>query len=270
MGNLSLAGKKVQHTAFGPGTILKQDGDYITVQFAAGEKMFVFPDVFSQFLRIADRTLQQKLEASVQEKHTAAAQAIAAQKADLQERRPLPELPAEVPVRGYRRRNAAFKCHYDACEKQELWDEMAAQLPALKSIRRNSMCVLTTKPVKAAESQRYVFAVFLVDMDSDKAAHEPMVCISSKYKLHLAESEANRLLFWNYHASKNSSGEPSWSTGGHRYVTDAEAVQILRDIVTIKTGARDEHLALDFFNYFCQAAQVDMSKVGNPAGALIR
>jgi len=270
MGNMSLAGKKVQHTAFGPGTILRQDGDYITVQFAAGEKMFVFPDAFSQFLSIADHTLQQQLETAALEKHTAAAQAAAAKKADLQERHSLSDLSAEGAVRVYRRRNAAFKCRYDTCEKPEILAEMAEQLPTLKSIRRNSMCVLTTKPLKAAERQRYVFAVFLVDMDADKAACKPVVRISNKYKLHLEESEANRLLFWNYHASKNSSGEPSWSTGVHRYVTDAEAVQILRDIVTIKTGARDEHLALDFFNYFCQAAQVDMSKVGNPVGALIR
>lgn len=112
------------------------------------------------------------------------------------------------------------------------------QLPALKSQHPAKQHVRVDDQAGEGGGKPAVrFCSFLVDMDSDKAAHEPMVCISSKYKLHLAESEANRLLFWNYHASKNSSGEPSWSTGGHRYVTDAEAVQILRDIVTIKTGA---------------------------------
>lgn len=67
MGNLSLAGKKVQHTAFGPGTILKQDGDYITVQFCRRENVCFSRCVFSIFTR-ADRTLQQKLEASMPRK----------------------------------------------------------------------------------------------------------------------------------------------------------------------------------------------------------
>lgn len=277
MENINLTGKKVTHPAFGTGTILKQDGDYVTVQFPIGEKMFVYPDAFSHFLTAAGAKLQQQLQAAAEKKIISLQQAEAARKAErdkVWEKKDVKQAAAEEPARAaeknYRRSNAAFKCKHADEKVAEDWEKVAEQLAGLKQIKRNSVCVLTARDAKAPENQRYIFAVGLAEADTDKTTAEPRVHISEKYRLHLSDAEAHGLLFWNYHASKNSSGEPAWSSGVHRYISDAEAVQILRDIVTIKTGAREEHLALDFFNHFCQATQIDMSKVGNPAGALIK
>ena len=47
----------VRHTAFGEGTIIENDGKYITVQFSAAKKKFVYPDLFEKFLTLADGTV---------------------------------------------------------------------------------------------------------------------------------------------------------------------------------------------------------------------
>ena len=47
----------VRHKAFGEGTIIENDGKYITVQFSAAKKKFVYPDIFEKFLTLADGTV---------------------------------------------------------------------------------------------------------------------------------------------------------------------------------------------------------------------
>ena len=53
-------GVKVQHTAFGVGTIKEIEDKYVTVVFSAGEKRFALPNAFSKgFLKKADGTAAQ-------------------------------------------------------------------------------------------------------------------------------------------------------------------------------------------------------------------
>ncbi|HSP47491.1 MAG TPA: hypothetical protein VLN47_05385 [Clostridiaceae bacterium] len=44
---ISIKGMTITHKAFGPGTVLEQDGAYIIVQFETGEKRFALPEAFS-------------------------------------------------------------------------------------------------------------------------------------------------------------------------------------------------------------------------------
>jgi hypothetical protein len=46
--DVSVKGMKVTHKAFGPGTIMEQDGSYIVVQFETGDKRFALPEAFSE------------------------------------------------------------------------------------------------------------------------------------------------------------------------------------------------------------------------------
>ena len=43
---MQLVNQKVIHKAFGEGTVIAQDGDYITVQFSAKESRFIVPDIY--------------------------------------------------------------------------------------------------------------------------------------------------------------------------------------------------------------------------------
>lgn len=52
---MNLEQSSVRHTRYGAGTVLRCEGAMITVSFPeAGEKQFVFPDVFERFLKAED------------------------------------------------------------------------------------------------------------------------------------------------------------------------------------------------------------------------
>lgn len=61
--NRSVTGVQVQHSSFGDGQVVSQDGKRFTVAFSDGQKQFLFPDAFRQsYLRTPDAALQADLE----------------------------------------------------------------------------------------------------------------------------------------------------------------------------------------------------------------
>jgi hypothetical protein len=139
----------------------------------------------------------------------------------------------------------------------------------LRNINKNSLAVLSTKLPKEPESDRLVYAVFLIDeYDEGTDTEEAYVLNHSQYKLSFNENE--RLLFWDYHANDNNPSRRVWSSGLFRYIGDDESVQILRDAVKIKKGTPDETLAKRFLDYYCRVNGIDEKRIGEPYGALKR
>lgn len=56
---------KVLHSAFGEGTVISGNGQYITVQFATVKKIFVYPDIFEKFLTLADGTVSEDIKEDI-------------------------------------------------------------------------------------------------------------------------------------------------------------------------------------------------------------
>ena len=61
-----IANQTVIHKAFGRGGATGVDGAYISVLFPCGEKRFVFPDAFGQFLRFEDEKMQSEAEQMIE------------------------------------------------------------------------------------------------------------------------------------------------------------------------------------------------------------
>lgn len=141
----------------------------------------------------------------------------------------------------------------------------------IKNAYRNSLAILTTRLPNSAEKDRIIFALFLIDTvyegDENSSGY---VSAQSKYRLSFSIEEAGALLYWKYHANKNSPSRPSWGTGLFRYVPLDEGAQILRDAVRIKTGTADEVLAKEFLDTYCQLNRLIPGNIGNPVGALLR
>lgn len=140
----------------------------------------------------------------------------------------------------------------------------------LNRIQLNSLCVLTTRDSESKEEDRYIFGAFLVDdtYEGDNR-DEGYVSTNSKYKIKLSPEESHSMLFWNYHANNSQSKRAVWSSGLHRYFEDEQAVQILQDIVKIKRGTKDEGLAEEFYEHFCQINGINKETIGPLNGALI-
>ena len=139
----------------------------------------------------------------------------------------------------------------------------------LMNVQPSSLCVLTTREPDSTEAERIIFAVFLVDdtYDGDDR-EEGFVSTQSKFKLSLSEHEAEKMLFWRYHANGNQPEKEAWSSGLHRYLTDIQAVQILRDIAELKKNTKDAELASEFLDTFSRMVSIDAAEVGEPDGVL--
>lgn len=139
----------------------------------------------------------------------------------------------------------------------------------LQQVQTNSLCILTTRDPKSKENERYIFALFLVDnlYEGDKE-EEGYVSTKSEFKIKLAPDEARSLKFWNYHSNENKSTIPAWSSGLHRYFKDIEAAQILKDVIKIKSGTKDEEISIRFFEHFCKINHVSIDELPNLFGAL--
>ena len=51
----------VNHKTFGKGTVVSNQGKYMTVKFESTQKIFVYPDAFENFLTLADGTLSDEI-----------------------------------------------------------------------------------------------------------------------------------------------------------------------------------------------------------------
>lgn len=141
----------------------------------------------------------------------------------------------------------------------------------LNKVQANSLCVLTTRYPESDENERFIFAVFLVDETFEgDYREEGFVSTQSEFKIKLSPPEAERTLYWHFHANGKNPEDPAWGHGLHRYFDDQEAVQILRDILKIKLGTKDEQLAERFLQHFCRINRVDANSVPEPNGALAR
>ncbi|MGN1231114.1 MAG: hypothetical protein ACI4TP_04365, partial [Anaerotignum sp.] len=82
-------------------------------------------------------------------------------------------------------------------------------------------------------------------------------------------NEAHKMLFWNYYRNEKDSENIRWGQGLHRYLSDEQAVNILKDIVEIKAGTAEEQLAKDFLDYFCSVNALDQNEISPKSGALV-
>ncbi len=64
---MNLVNTVVKHKAFGLGTVVSQDGRYITVQFESASKVFVYPDIFEKFLTLENGTVSDDILADINE-----------------------------------------------------------------------------------------------------------------------------------------------------------------------------------------------------------
>lgn len=71
---------QVKHKSFGEGTVLSQNGNYITVSFATGNKIFVYPDIFEKFLTLKDGTVSDEILEDLSKSNSAKQQIIAQKK----------------------------------------------------------------------------------------------------------------------------------------------------------------------------------------------
>jgi len=120
---MNLKNQQVIHKAFGNGTVIEQNGDYITVQFGDTAKKFVSPDAFITFLKCEDTSLQNKLKSAYikkkeiteqkeLEKREAQIKAVEESRLKTTVRNTIQHRKKQVVDRHANENNLAFKCNF--------------------------------------------------------------------------------------------------------------------------------------------------------------
>lgn len=141
----------------------------------------------------------------------------------------------------------------------------------LRKVQNNSLAILTTRNPYDKDDKRFIFAVFLVNENFEGDSRESgYVTTNSKWKIELTPQEAHKILFWNYYICENAPEVIKFGSGLHRYISDYQAVQILRDIVKVKEKQSEKDFAQEFLNHYCIVNGIDINLVPAPNGALIQ
>lgn len=346
-------GQVVIHKSFGKGIVVSIESNYIRVRFAVGEKRFLYPDSFKEFLVAQDSATMAQIESEIKKRdeELLSQQHQSEQKVESDIVREIllkrTHIDAKRTHKINPRANIAFKCNYcDGGESEDrigfngmCSDDMirnnisiehhvwcsAEECPCsqynkgeieridletllssgdksgficyesamlrdwrasagiiqtgvnkgkpmrLLKVQSNSLAVLTTRKPHSMDETRFIFAVFLVD-ETYKGDNkdEGYVTTNSEYKMQLSPQEAYKIKFWDYYFNLQAPEIIKFGSGLHRYLSDDQAVQILRDIARIKNNTPDESLAKRFYTYFCQINAIDESTIPLPNGALVR
>lgn len=285
---MEFIGEIVTHQTFGKGKIVALTEDYVTILFEnhADEKRFVYPSAFGEFL-ISDSKVFKKeinkdkraLEKLVAEQERIAEEILQLAIANQLEAN---KSKGKKAVKVTDRNNIAIK--YDYCEDaadsqgQGIWNIGLGVTQSggrkgkpirLRNARTNSLALLTAKPAKTKEKDRFIFAVFLIDEinEADNSISGNIVA-NPKFRIRLSPGEAEELKFWDYYFNMNNPERIVFGSGLHRYITDIQSSQILVKIQELKKGTEDEQLCKEFLEHFCNLKSIDIDSLPAPSGPL--
>ncbi|MEG0553620.1 MAG: hypothetical protein RR533_08885 [Carnobacterium sp.] len=283
---MNLINKKVTHKVFGMGSIVKHNDSSIEINFATENKMFVFPDVFGQHLKLHDKSDAKSLEEIIEKKEIRQREEESEKEEAIKEQRKKQELRMEHEklMKNHKlhpESQMVFWC--DAEEQNSSFSEWKVFSGVIKSgnnkgkpnkpirLHQNSAVLLTATDSSKSEKERRILGVYMVNEDFiGKLCEDGNVPAHSKYRLQLTEQESDQLLFWNYYVNEKSPQNVTWNTGKYRYFDNSWMAQILVDIVSLKSDPKERELAQQFLKHFCKMNQITEQELPKPNGALMR
>lgn len=130
----------------------------------------------------------------------------------------------------------------------------------IKSARRNSLAVLTTRLPNTKEAERIIFGVFIIDeVLEGNDLESGYVATQSSDKITLTLDEAKSMQFWKYHANATGKVSAKWGSGLFRYMDDTQSVALLQDLKEIKKNTPEAQLADDLLVSYCRNNLIDLS-----------
>ena len=129
----------------------------------------------------------------------------------------------------------------------------------LRGVQTNSLCVLTTQKPNADKMERYIFGVFVViRSDEGDELRAGKVIAHPKYRIALTNAEAETMCFWNYYKNNSERNPYQWGMKLFRYIDDTAALNILKDLKTVKQNTADEELVNEMIYYYCSVNDLKM------------
>lgn len=280
---MDLLNEEVRHKSFGTGQVIEQVDSYIKVRFEEGNKRFVYPDAFGEFLTIVDQEVAERVESlrrKVEKKRQKEEQRLAQKRALEQEKRQR-RLERERLMKNHKLHPASQVAFWlDEEEQNQVFTEWRVFTGVAKSgrnkgkpnrlprVHQNSSCIITAREPKVAEEKRRIVGIFMVDEGFiGRLCEDGYIPAHPKYRLRLSEEESAQLLFWNYYINERYPRNMTWNSGRHRYFDNVWLAQVLRDLLHLKRDDAEKELVEDFLEYFCHLNHLD-GEIPRPSGVL--
>jgi hypothetical protein len=247
---MQLEGKSICHVKFGEGIIKEAEGKYITVLFQQGEKKFLYPDAFTNFLIMLDKKAQAKMDIILDGMITEEEKEREAEKKKQEQLHRIQSLKID------QNSQAAFGLiQNDRQNVFDSWNIFAGSYLTGKSkgepkiptnLKLNSACLLT-ECIGESEKTRRVVGAFMVTEDFDgSSCHNGIIKSHDIHRIKLNEDET--VLFWDY---MNTKDQFKWGRSEMKYISIKVMQSILKDLENKMEDSDRKNLMENFYEYYC-------------------
>ncbi len=283
---MNLINKEVMHKHFGKGNIVELSDSCIEIQFASGNKRFVFPDAFGTYLTLIDKRAAssvKKLKAAREEELKKEELLLEQEKIERQEEilRLLHREKLLKNLRIHPSSQAAFWC--DEEEQSRVFVDWQVttgfiksgskkgQIATMNRLNKNSACVFTSRESGTPEKERCILGLYMVKDDFiGKLCEDGIISAHPEYRIQLTPEESKKILFWNYYRNDKYPNRITWNAGKYRYLDNIWVAQMLKDIISLKSDPKEKKLAKKFLEYYCDLNRIEIKELPNPEGELLR
>lgn len=281
---MNLIDKKVTHKQFGEGVIVSITDFSVKVQFSVEEKKFMYPEGFSKYLTLHDKTEAKVLHEILQVKEVEKKAAELLKEQDILKHRKKQKQQLE-----YDKLTNNHKLHPESqvvfwCDEEEshrVFEKGQVFVGEVKSgvnkgkpvkmnrVHQNSAVLLTSKEPGTQEEDRLIHGVFMVKKGYiGKLNESGFIPAHSNYNIQLSEEESKQMPFWKYYKNKKSPNKISWNTGKYKYFDNEWMAQIILDIYSIKKDPMEKQMVQQFLFHFCKMNNISVDDITLPKGLL--
>lgn len=265
---MGLIGQSIKHDTYGKGVVTDWKDTTITICFPVGEKKFIYPDAFSQFLHLKDTALQREVQ-ELLDKRKAAKRAERQALQEMQDRKSLlrnlkisPQAQATFDIKADEKEklfstwSVSTGCYTNGYSKGE------PRIP--NRLKPNSMCLLTERSAEQPEKERRIIGAFMVEEDFlGSWCRDGIINAHPIYRLRLWPG--HQLLFWPYITQEPE--KQRWGRTPLKYMTNKTGEKILFDIKELARSDGAKECAEEFYQYYCKLNRLQPRKsVGRPNG----
>lgn len=262
---MSLIGQTVRHRSFGKGIIEALTDSMVTICFPQGEKKFIYPEAFGQFLVLKDQAMQKQIEDMLNAK----------KKKEEREQQATQDALDQIQKMRTLKITSNSQAAFDIkCETEDQniflsWKVSTGHYlsgyskgePRIPSrLKPNSACLLTGCPQGAPETDRRIIGVFMVKEDFfGDLCSDGIIEGHERYRISLQKEET--MPFWSYFPEKER--PQRWGSTVFRYFANECMQQILFDLPKSICGAERREAAQEFYRHFCKINRLPDFKTGD-------
>jgi hypothetical protein len=254
---MQLIGQPIKHNKFGRGIVTDWKDTIITVCFDMGEKKFIYPDAFANFLILKNEAIQKQileiLEAreAKKEEERRALQEIQERRSMLNNLKISPQSQAVLSIEPDKINDVFASWTVSTGCYISGYSRGFPRIP--ERLKPNSMCLLTVRDKEQLEENRRIIGAFMVEEDFlGSYCRDGIIHAHPHYRLQLPHEQ--QPFFWPYIVKEPQ--KQRWGKVPFKYMSNHAAERILFNIKSCISDAENQKCADAFYQYFCEMNRI--------------